>query len=154
MTCKANIACRHRQDAVLTANTMSSGHMEEGKNGERGMAFPASWTAETRWEKEISLTPHHVCATADRWGGDALQVPSGHTKSARSACRQKIRDELVGPKTILNQASLPRAIACLGRRPHYWSASHAATIARALGQASCALTDDRRPSRTAIHLGQ
>jgi hypothetical protein len=64
------------------------------------MAFPASWTAETHWEKEISPTPHHVCATADRWGGDALQVPFGITKSARSVCRQKIRDELIGPKTI------------------------------------------------------
>jgi hypothetical protein len=28
--------------------------MEDKKNGERGIAFPASWAALAHWEKEIS----------------------------------------------------------------------------------------------------
>jgi len=154
MTRDADIGCRHRQHAVLTTNTMSMRTHGRKKNGERGIPFPCFWnkgrlTGKKKYPQRLTI--HAPLRTG---GGDAAQVPSGNSKPAGNRLTTENSRRINRPEALLYQIASPRAVARLGQRPHYWSASHATTIAIALGQASCALTDHRRPSHTTINLGQ
>jgi hypothetical protein len=128
--------------------------MEERKMENVGYLFPASGTKGGSLGKRNTLNASPSMRHCGPVGGDAAQVPSGNSKPAGNRLTTENSRRINRPEALLYQIASPRAVARLGQRPHYWSASHATTIAIALGQASCALTDHRRPSRTTINLGQ